>query len=416
MRRIRTRHAARAVGLAVGLALVVLSGMLAPALASSARSGQASHAARGAANVTSLAMTASVSPSSLTAGATAVYTVTVQNNGNVKASNVITTLPFSPIGTLTIGSQLPAGCKSSQQTVTCTQKSIPANQSVTYRIPVTLLASVSGGTNIVLRALTTATGVPSAGTNLTSQASTQVDVGINKTGPASVIPGGTINYTITVTNHGPSNAASVGWHDATNGNLITIKSYPCGNTGLTIACSLGTLEPGVTKTYHVRLTVNSGVSVGTVISDCAVVHTGSNPTDNQSCTDITVRPPMANIKIAQSSPKTVEVGGTIRYSITATNNGPDPARGITVSDPVNVPFDKISSLPSDCKLQGGGTVTCTVNKMAVGKAATFSFSVKLNSTIAGGTSLMNCVAVTSNDTQVAQQPYPSCVQTQVVSV
>jgi uncharacterized repeat protein (TIGR01451 family) len=402
----------------VGLALVVLSGMLAPALANSARSGQASHAAMGAANVTSLAMTASVSPSSLTAGATAVYRVTVQNNGNVDASNVRTTIPFSPVGTLAIGSQLPSRCKASGETVTCTEATIPANQSVTYRIPVTVLPSVSDGTNIVLRARATATGVPAAGTNLTSQASTQADVEINKTGPASVIPGGTIDYTITVTNNGPSNAATVTWRDATNGNLITIKSYPCGNTGLTVSCSLGMLAPGTTKTYHVRLTVNPDVSVGTDISDCAVVNTGSPKTSsgNQSCTDIMVTQPMSTIKVAQSTPTTVEVGGTVHYSVTATNNGPDPAANVIVSDPVNVPFASISPLSPGCSLQDGNTVTCRVGKLAVGKAATFSFSVKLNTSDPAGASVTNCVDVTSQDTQVTQQPYLSCVQTQIVSV
>jgi uncharacterized repeat protein (TIGR01451 family) len=418
MREVGTRHATRAVGLAVGLALVLLSGMLAPALAGVARSGQASGAARAAANLASLSMTASVSPSSLIVGESAIYTVIVQNNGNVNASNVTTMLPFSPAGALTIGKQLPSGCKSAGQDVTCTEASIPADQSVTYLIPVKVLSSVSNGTNITLRALATATGVPTAGTDLTAQASTRVDVGINKTGPSSVIPGGTINYTITVTNHGPSSAASVSWRDATNGNLITIRSYPCGDTGLTVTCSLGTLAAHATKTYHLKLTVNPGVSLGTVISDCAVLHTnaGSNAGNHQSCTDITVTPPTSTIKIALSDPATVEVGGTVRYTVTATNSGPDPATKVTVSDPINVPFTSISPLPSGCSLLGGSTVTCTVGRLAVGKAATFSYSVKLNTAVPAGSSVTNCVDVTSEDTQVAQQPYPSCVQTQVVSV
>jgi uncharacterized repeat protein (TIGR01451 family) len=404
------------VGVVVGLALVLPGGMLAPALASSARSGQAS---RAAANVTNLSMTASVSPTQLTVGAQAVYTVTVQNNGNIDASNVTTTLPFTPDGMLTIGSNLPTQCKSSGQVVTCTEKKLPANQAATYEIPVTVLPTVSDGTNIVLRAQATATGVPTAGTNLTTQASTQVDVGIQKTGPSSVIPGGTIDYTYTVTNNGPSNAAGVTWHDATNGNLTTITSYPCGNTGLTASCSLGTLAPGATRTYHLKLTVNPGVSIGTNISSCAVVYTGTstgtNPGDNQSCTSTMVRPPMSNIRIAQSTPTSVEEGGTVHYSVTATNNGPDPATNLTVSDLIQAPFDSISSLPSHCSLQGGDVVSCTVGTLAVGKAARFSFSVKLSSTVSGGTSILNCAAVTSQNTQVAQQPSPSCQQTQVVS-
>jgi uncharacterized repeat protein (TIGR01451 family) len=125
---------------------------------------------------------------------------------------------------------------------------------------------------------------------------------------------------------------------------------------------------------------------------------------------------MSTIKIAQSTPTTVEVGGTVHYSVTETNNGPDSATNVTVSDPINVPFTSISSLPSGCSLQGGSTVTCTVGKLTVGKAATFSFSVKLNTSVPAGSDITNCVSVSSDDTQVTQQPYLSCVQTQVVSV
>jgi uncharacterized repeat protein (TIGR01451 family) len=407
-------------GLVAGLASALLGGTLAPAHAGLARSAQASGVAKGAATIASLAITASVSPSSLTAGGFAVYTVTVQNKGNVDAPSVTTTLPFSPEGTLTVRSPLPTGCTPFGQTVTCTKATISVDQAVSYRILVKVLPGISDGTSIALRALASAPGLPSAGTDLTTQVSTQVDVGISKTGPASVIPGGTIHYTITVTNRGPSNAASVTWHDATNGNLTTITSYPCGNTGLTVTCSIGAMAPGASRTYHLTLAVNPNVTVGTIISDCAVAYTGTSPNidpgNNQSCTNIAVRPPMSNIKIAQSSPTSVEQGGTIRYSVTTTNNGPDPATNVTVSDPVRVPFDSISTLPSDCSLQDGSTVTCTAKTLAVGKSKTFSFSVKLTTSVPAGTNIMSCAAVTSESTQVAQQPYPSCVQTQVVSV
>ena len=87
-----------------------------------------------------------------------------------------------------------------------------------------------------------------------------------------------------------------------------------------------------------------------------------------------------------------------------------------------VGFSTISMLTTTrCPLppnsvEGGSTVTCTVGKLAVGKAATFSFSVRLNTSVPAGSDITNCVAVSSDDTQVTQQPYLSCVQTQIVSV
>ena len=267
------------------------------------------------------------------------------------------TISLAPDGAVTIGSPLPAGCTSSAQTVTCTEATIPAGGSVTYDIPVTLSPSLSDGTNISLQGLVSAADAPSANTQLIVPAFTKVDVAIEKTGPATVAPDGTITYTITVTNHGPSNAQSVTWHDPTDGNLTTITSYPCGNTGLTVTCDVGTLAPGETRTFTLTVKVNSGVPDGTVISNCATVYTGSpdtNPGNNQSCTETTVGgggAPGPNIEIVKTAPPTVEVGGTIDYSVTITNHGPGAATNVVVSDPIHVPFDSISSLPADCSVQ-----------------------------------------------------------------
>jgi uncharacterized repeat protein (TIGR01451 family) len=192
-------------------------------------------------------MTSSVSPPQLVAGGTVTYTVTVQNIGSPAAANVTTILPFTPAGALAIGSPLPAACTASTQTVTCTEASIPAGGSVTYQIPVTLLPTDSNGENIALQGVATATGVQAATTNLIAVATDQADVDITKTGPATVAPDGAISYTITVTNHGPSDAQGVTWYDQTNGNETTITSYPCGNTGLTITCNLGTLPGALSR-------------------------------------------------------------------------------------------------------------------------------------------------------------------------
>ena len=349
---------------AAGLALALLGGTPIPAFAgSSTGTGLASSTARSAADPANLAITASVSPTPLIAGAPAVYTVTVRNTGNAAAANVTTTLPFTPANALTIGSPLPAGCAPAAQTVTCTEATIPAAGTVTYQIPVTVLPGVADGTNIALRAIATADGVPAAGTDLITQAFTRVDVEIVKTGPATVSPGGAMTYTITVTNHGPSDAATVTWYDPLDGNLTTITSHPCGPTGLTITCSLGTLAPGETRTFLITLTVNPSVPAGAVIPDCAVVVTGSpdtNPDNNQSCINTTVgtgQPPVSDIEIVKTAPATVEEGGTIGYSVTVTNHGPAPATNVIVSDPITVPVDSVPSLPSDCTLQGI-TVTC----------------------------------------------------------
>jgi uncharacterized repeat protein (TIGR01451 family) len=375
-------------------------------------------AAATAADPASLAMTSSVSPSPLVIGETAVYTVTVTNAGDAAATDVVTTLPFGPSGTVGIDSSaLPTGCAAAGQTVTCTAATIPARGSVTYTIPVTVLPSVHDGTNIELRAAATAAGGLSASTTLITQAFTQVDVAVTKTGPAVASPGGTITYTITVTNNGPSDAATVNWTDPTNGNLTTITSYPCGNTGLTVTCQVGTMKPGETRTYDLTVKVNDDVPAGTVITNCATVDTGTrpetNPDNNSSCTDTYVDPvtPVADVEVTKTGPATVDAGGTIAYTLSVTNHGPDPATNVIVTDPLAEPLVTVESLPAGCT-EISGTVACAAGNLAVGQTKTFTFTVTVADGLAAGTQITDCAQVKSTRTVLrAVRGEPSCVQT-----
>ena len=416
-----TAGAARfAAALAMGLALALLGATLTPVLAAARTRILVARGAAPAADPTTLAMTSSVSPSPLVVGGTAVYTVTVRNTGAGAATSVTSTISLAPDGAVTIGSPLPAGCTSSGQTVTCTEATIPAGGSVTYDIPVTLSPSLSDGTNISLQGLASAADAPSTNTQLIVAAFTKVDLEIEKTGPATVAPDGTITYTITVTNHGPSNAQSVTWHDPTDGNLVTITDYPCGNTGLTVTCDLGTMAPGETRTFTLPVTVNPSVPEGTVISNCAVVYTGTMDTDtanNQSCTQTTVGnggTPGPDIGIVKTAPATVEVGGTMEYALTITNHGPGAAANVVVKDPIHVPFDSITSVPADCSVQGI-TVICTTPTLDEGESRTYDFTVAIDPGVPAGTHIMNCAAVTSKNTHIAGNSHLACVQTKVVA-
>ena len=393
----------------LGLALALLGGLLTPAFAAPA-------------DPPVLSMTSSVSPTQLIVGAAATYTVTVQNTGNVAAANVTTILPFQPAGTLTIGSPLPAACTSSAQTVTCTEATIPANGSVTYTIPVTLLSNGSNGENIALHGVATATGVQAATTNLITVAFDQADVAITKTAAATVGPGGTITYTLTVTNNGPSDAQGVAWDDQTNGNLTTITAYPCGNTGLTVTCYLGTLAAGATRTFTVPETVNASVAPGTAIPNCVVVYTGTpdpNSANNQSCVNTTVSgappAPTSNIQIVKSAPATVQQGGTIPYSVTITNTGPDPATNVAISGPLGAALASAGALPPACTLQGTA-VDCQIATLAVGESRTYTYSATLAPSATAGTNIVNCTSVISENQVTAPGNLQACAQTLVVPV
>ena len=76
----------------------------------------------------------------------------------------------------------------------------------------------------------------------TVEVTASADVQITKTGPASVVPGTTVVYTITVTNTGPSDAASVEVTDATPTGLTFVSNT--GDCLTAFPCALGTVAGG----------------------------------------------------------------------------------------------------------------------------------------------------------------------------
>jgi uncharacterized repeat protein (TIGR01451 family) len=78
----------------------------------------------------------------------------------------------------------------------------------------------------------------------------------------------------------------------------------------------------------------------------------------------------ANLSIIKSdSPDPVTVGDTLTYTLTITNNGPDSATNVVVTDtlPNSVTFVSAMASPGSCS-ESGGIVTCNLGNLAVGQA------------------------------------------------
>lgn len=100
-------------------------------------------------------------------------------------------------------------------------------------------------------------------------------------------------------------------------------------------------------------------------------------------------PPAADVQVAKTGPATVAPGGTVTYTVTVTNAGPDPAEDVVVTD----------ALPGDLTgvtADGGGvvtppTVTWALGTLAAGQAVTLTVSGTAPAT---GT-LVNVVSATA---------------------
>lgn len=93
------------------------------------------------------------------------------------------------------------------------------------------------------------------------------------------------------------------------------------------------------------------------------------------------------------SPDPIGAGGLLTYTIVVTNNGPDNATGVVLTDtiPASSTFSSVSTTKGSCS--GTTTVTCTIGALTVGESATVQLRVVPNTI---GT-LTNTVASTRNE-------------------
>jgi uncharacterized repeat protein (TIGR01451 family) len=114
-------------------------------------------------------------------------------------------------------------------------------------------------------------------------------------------------------------------------------------------------------------------------------------------------PSGADLAITKSgTPNPVVSGNRLTYTLTITNNGPQDATGVTVTDPLpdSVHFDSVASSQGTCirsattkPLPKGGTITCGLGKLANGASATVTIVV---TTTQPGT-LTNTATVVGNE-------------------
>ena len=99
------------------------------------------------------------------------------------------------------------------------------------------------------------------------------DVAITKTGPASVVPGTNVVYTITVTNAGPSDAAIVVVTDATPAGLTFVSNT--GDCVTAFPCALGTVPAGASRTIAATFAVPATYTTPNPILNTATVSTAT---------------------------------------------------------------------------------------------------------------------------------------------
>jgi uncharacterized repeat protein (TIGR01451 family) len=355
-------------------------------------------------------------PPTAAAGSNVTYTITVANAGPDAADNV-TLSDTLPAGTTFVSfvqnnGPVPA-CSlppmGSGGTVFCNFTTLTSGTSAQF----TLVIQAGTSTPINNTASATTDSFDSNGANNSSTASTTVtasaDLTITKTGPANAAAGSNVTYTILLTNNGPSGAQTVSLSDAVPVNTTFVSfaapagwsatTPAVGGTG-TVTASNPLFAAGTSATFTLVVNVNSGTTVGTIISNTATAtSTTADPTTpNTSTTNASVVTGLADLLVTKTTSQPVVPANTnATFTITITNLGPSIAVGTTLIDTIPANMTFVSATPSQGTCSGMGPVTCNLGNLNSGSNAIVTVVARTGNNAAGPTTNTATVSSATTD-------------------
>ena len=342
-------------------------------------------------------------PDPVTAGSSLRYTVTVENEGPSDATNVIV-VDTLPAGTTFDTSD--AGCvQAPVGTLTCGLGGLASGASTSFTIDVTVDPGVPGGTILVDQATVSADETEiNLGDNSDSESTlvvAEADLAITKAaGSATVVAGTQLNYTVVVTNSGPSDAP----------NVVVVDTLPAGTSFVSstggcveapagiLTCALGDLAAGASTSFNVTVDVDADVPEATVLANLVTVDSEAddpNLGDNSDTADVTVLTE-ADLSIDKAGPAMVEPGMQLAYGLTVTNNGPSDAVNVVVTDTLPLSTTYVNAIGASCAEGPSGTVVCDLGAMAAMAMQAFNLLVTVDADAPEGLQLQNLAEVGSD--------------------
>ena len=243
---------------------------------------------------------------------------------------------------------------------------------------------------------------PNSGNNSATDTDTltpQNDVSVTKTdGVTSVVPGQSTTYTIVVSNGGPSTATNVAVSDPLPSKVTSFVWSGNGQTNVSGALSdtIASLLPGGSVTYTVTAQISASAT-GSVVNTVTVTAANDTNSANNSATDTDTLTPQNDVSVTKTDGVTSVVPGqSTTYTIVVSNSGPSTATNVAVNDPL--PSNVTSFVWSgNGQTNVSGAVSDTIASLAPGSSVTYTVTAQIAASAIG--SLVNTVTATAaNDT------------------
>ncbi len=374
-------------------------------------------------------------PATITAGSNIQYTVEVVNHGpsNTNGVSITDNIPTGILNatwtaTATGGATITSGNTGTGNIALVANIPDSVDAKITIVVSGQVDPSFTGSTIINTAKVLNPTGIPPIGdsTTVTTTVSRVADLQIVKTGAANQGAGEPTQYSLRITNAGPSNAVGVHITDvipasiltatwtatasgnATNispangtGNVDLTADIPADGSAVTVVIN-GITNPASLNGSTITNTGNVSFQPGIPITD-PVLSNNSSTVSSTVDNDPVVR-------IAKSGPATANVGDTITYQIEVRNGGSGNITGALITD--NVPADIVvynwtASATGTAVITGATSGTnnavSTTGDIPVGTANTLVVTIKgvvSNTVAAQVTNTATVVAGTNKQSSV----------------
>ncbi len=346
-------------------------------------------------------------PDPVIAGDQLTYTLTVTNDGPSLATNVTVsdTLP-GDVNFVSVDSSQGAANQAGG-VISGNLGDLAPGASAT----VTVIVGVPAGSTVTtVQNTATVTGAetdPNPNNNsstATTDVNRNVDVRITKAdSPDPVSVGGTLTYTLSVTNDGPSVATNVVVSDTLPAGLTFNSVDSTIGTGSfaggVVTVNVGTLQ--VAQAATITLIVGVNANAPATITNTATVTVAENDTNpgNNTATTTTATQQLIDLVITKvDTVDPVIAGQDVIYTLTVTNNGPSNATGVTVVDALPNSLTFVSATPSQGSATNtGNNVNVALGNLANGASATVTIRATVNPDATG--TISNTATVSGNETE-----------------
>ncbi|WP_018681194.1 DUF11 domain-containing protein [Actinokineospora enzanensis] len=334
-----------------------------------------------------LAITAALTPATLTPGSPAQVTATVRNTGPSTAAGVTFTLPV-PAGVTNVIVHSPAGV-TCDNTVTCTIGDLAPGASVDLTVDAVLAPNANATSMTFTATAASPTADPAQGNDsvvLTANVSASADLWVRTTfDPTALTAGNPFAATTVIGNTGPSTATGTTFTfpipagvDPASVSVTAPPGVTCDNT---VTCTIGDVPPGTDITIVV-----GGRVAPTTTTAPTFTATVSSPTPGQDPADrtVTITPSLtvaADLGVAMAlDPAKPTAGTAVAATVTLSNAGPSTATGAVVTIPVPAGLTGVQFV-TPAGVSCDPTGTCVVDSLAGGATLT----IVLRGTVAPNT-------------------------------